>query len=174
MSEDRKVRIRRRSNLRARQIVTFATEKGYSYDEIANVCGVSVGSVKRWLSTGRADADNIQHIENLVGAIYLSPESVSEILIEIYRTRKRRYRLGRKQLKSIAGRTALKASFVKKITQMMLDRGYYFLEGFSDDEDYFIIISTNQLCRFVSTKLSHDEIQDYYQILAEEIIDEDE
>ena len=174
MSEAQQVRFRRRVNRKARQIVTVATEKGYSYDEIAQICGVSVGSVKRWLSTGRADADKIQLIENVIGPIYLSPESVSEILDDIYKTRKQRYRLGRNQLKLLAGRSALKASFVERITQAMLDRGYYFLEAFGDDEDYFIIISITQMNKYVPTKLSREDIQDYYQSMSEEIVEEDD
>ncbi|MCP4700195.1 MAG: hypothetical protein GY862_25585 [Gammaproteobacteria bacterium] len=163
-------------NPKARQIVALATKKGYSYDEIADICNVSVGSVKRWLATGRANADRIQFIEDLIGPIYLSPEFVAEILVEIYRIKKKRYRLGRDQLKSVAGRVALKASFIERITQSMLDSGYYFLEGFDDDEDYFVIISTFQLNKMVPAKfkLSRDEIRDYYQTASEKIVEEEE
>ena len=68
----------RNVNKNARMIVTVATEKGYSYEEIAEICSVSIGSVKRWLTTGRADGNRISAIEDLIGPVHLRPGAVGD------------------------------------------------------------------------------------------------
>jgi len=167
--------IRKRNvNKNARQIVTVATEKGYEYDEIAHICKVAVGTVKRWVSTGRADAAKIKALENEIGPVYLGSETVGDILIEIYKTRKRRYRIKRIQLKKIAGRSTLRHSFVDGIIQHLLNNGYFMLEAVAGEDDIYIIISISQILKHVKDNLKSSDINKYYKELANTIEDDEE
>jgi len=165
---------KRNVNRNARLIVTKATEQGYSYEEIADICNVSIGSVKRWLSTGRADAGKIKNLEHIVGHTYLQPESVGDILIEIYRSRNKRYRLKRYQLKQISGRFTLRTSFVKQITRYLSDNGYFMLESVEGEEDFFIILRIKQALKHVKDYLEPSDIKAYYRNISDEIDDSED
>jgi len=167
-NEELKTR-RRKVNPRAQQIVLIATEKGYSYEDIADICNVSMGSVKRWISTGRADADKIKLLEEKIGALLMTPEMVAETLIDLYKKRKKRFRLGRHQLRQIAGRSALKGAFLDQLNRCLFDKGFYFLDAFEGDSQFFIVISSGRLLKHVKELLSKDEIGQYYTALADEV-----
>ena len=160
---------KRNVNKNARQLVTIATEKGYTYEGISDICDVSIGTVKRWLATGRADANKINSLETEIGLIYLQPESVGDILIEIYKNRKKRFRLKRFQLKRIAGRAALRNAFVDKLTQYLLHRGFFMLECVDGDNDIFIIIRVSHTLNHVKDYLRPSDINKYFKDLANEI-----
>ncbi|MBK1618443.1 hypothetical protein CKO42_08335 [Lamprobacter modestohalophilus] len=164
----------RRVNLNARLLVRLALEKGYSYAQIGELTGVSEGSVKRWHATGRADADRIKELEALIGPVRLSPEALTDQLIRIYRERRRRYRLGRAQLKSLAGRRTLKAAFIEQLSELMLDRGYYLLDGCLEQEEDFIVISLRQLNKLVPYRLGPQDIDGYLPPISEAIEDNEE
>jgi len=163
---------RRNVNVNARQLVTIAMEKGYTHEEIAETCDVSIGSIKRWLATGRADASKIKALEREIGHIYLQPEAVGDILVEIYKNRKKRYRLKRIHLKRIAGRTALRGVFVEQLMQYLLDIGYFMLEAVDGEDDFFIIISVRQALSHVKKYLKISEINAYFKDIADEIPDD--
>ena len=164
----------RNVNVNARQIVSIALEKGYTHDEIAEICDVSVGSIKRWMSIGRADASKIKALIEKIGQIYLQPDAVGDILIEIYKNRNKRYRLKRIHLKRIAGRSALRGVFVEQLIQYMLDNGYFMLETVEGEEDFFIILSVRQALFHVKKFLKAFEINRFYKDIADEIPDDAE
>ena len=164
----------RNVNVNARQLVSIALEKGYTHDEIAEICDVSVGSIKRWMSTGRADASKIKALEGEIGQIYLQPDAVGDILIEIYKNRNKRYRLKRIHLKRIAGRSALRGVFVEQLIQYMLDNGYFMLETVEGEEDFFIILSVRQALFHVKKFLKVSEINRFFKDIADEIPDDAE
>lgn len=164
---------KRNVNTKARQIVTIATDKGYTYQEIAEICDVSIGSIKRWLATGRADASKIKKIEMEIGHVYLSYESVGDVLIDIYKNRNKRFRLKRIELKRVAGRSVLKSGFVENLLMYLLDKGYYMFEAVEGDDDFFVIIRIRQVLKHVKDFLSEDKINEYFNDLADEIDDAD-
>lgn len=163
---------RRKINKKARQIVLRATQKGFSYEDIAEKCGVSIGTVKRWISTGRADDEKISALAKEIGHINLSPEAIADILVEVYRNRNRRYRINKNDLKRVAGRAILKAAFLETLSEYLMERGFYFLEH----DDFFVVISSKQLLKHVSSTLGNEELEEYFIDLADEIeaIEEDE
>jgi len=163
--------LKRRRNIyrNAGQLVQLAVQKGYTYEKIADICDVSLGSVQRWLSTNRADASKIKALEDEIGQTYLSAESVGDAIIELYNIRKMRFRLKRFQLKKISGRTTLRWAFIDQLSQYLLDRGYYMLESVDNDDDIFIIIKHGQLLKHVKHYLENNEIKTYYKELAEEM-----
>lgn len=169
MSQDR---TRRGVNLKARLIVKLANDKGYSNEEIAELCGVSVGSVKRWYATGRADADKIQPLEECVGPVHLTPEAAANILISIYRERRKRFRITRSQLKAIAGRTSLRRAFVEPLAEVMLDRGFYLLDGYLEEEDDFVVISLRQLNKLVPSRLEPKDLDGYLTAGSDDVEDD--
>ena len=50
-------------NLKAKQIVEEAEAKGYSHKDIAEICKVSVGTVSRWKTVGKARSQVIALLE---------------------------------------------------------------------------------------------------------------
>lgn len=163
---------KRNVNTKARQIVTSATDKGYSYEDIAKICDVSTGSIKRWLATGRADARKIKELEKQIGHVYLSYESVGDLLIDIYKNRNKRFRVQRIELKRISGRSVLKSGFVDNLSMFLLDKGYYMLEAVQGEYDFFVIIRIRQVLKHVKDFLSADEIDEYFNDLADEVDDD--
>ena len=173
----RKWKLKRKRNVvtNARQLVQVAREKGMTYQDIAEKCDVSVGSVKRWVSTGRADKNRIRPLEMIVGQTFISPEAVANVLIENYKQPSRkRYRLSPSQLRKISGRTVLGREFLKRLLEHMLGSGYHFIETVESGEDVFVVISNQQLLTHVPRELSDKDLSAYYQSLAEGIEDDDD
>ena len=50
-------------NLKAKKIVEEAEAKGYSHKDIAEICKVSVGTVSRWKTVGKARSQVIALLE---------------------------------------------------------------------------------------------------------------
>lgn len=168
------IREKRNVNVNARQLVAIAQKSGYTLESIAEICGVSAGSVKRWLHTGRADAEKIKPLEQAVGQTYLQPDAVGEILIDIYTTRNKRYRLKRGSLKHIAGRSTLRSAFVDQLIQYLLDKGYFMLEAVDGDEEFFVIIRIGQVLKHVKDFLTREDISAYYHEVADSITEDDD
>lgn len=164
----------RNVNINARQIVSIAMKKGFTHEKIAEICDVSAGSIKRWVATGRADANKIKALEKEIGQVYLKPESVGDILIEIYKSKKKRYRLKRIHLKRIAGRSALRSVFIDQLVHYLLDKGYFMLEAVEGEDDFFVVVSVRQTLFHVKTFLKLSEIDSYFKNIADEIPDEEE
>ena len=170
----RTLKRRRNVYLNAARLVQLAVQKGYSHEQIAKICGVTLGSVQRWVANNRADASKIKALEEEVGQTYLSAESVGDILIELYKLRGRRYRIKRVHLKRIAGRTTLRWAFVDELHQYLLDRRYFILEAVEADDDFFIIIRQGQLLKHVNGYLKAGDLKHYYKGLADKIEVDDE
>lgn len=62
------------ANYRAKEIVEAAEGQGYSHQEIADICGVSLGTVSRWKTVGRARSNVIARLEQkLKGSLPTEP-----------------------------------------------------------------------------------------------------
>lgn len=168
------IREKRNININARQLVAIALKSGYTQESIAELCGASTGSVKRWLHTGRADADKIKPLEQAVGQTYLQPDAVGDILIDIYSTRNKRYRLRRGALKHIAGRSTLRSVFVDQLIQYLLDKGYFMLEAVDGDDEFFVVIRIGQILKHVKDFLKREDINAYYHEIADNITEDND
>ena len=70
---------------KAREALRIAREKyDLSYQEIAELCQVSLGSVKRWMLNGRADEKAIAPLVAKIGQVYLTASQVADHVIGIY------------------------------------------------------------------------------------------
>lgn len=147
-------------NLRARMIVKKALED-MDYEDIAELCSVSVGTVKRWQTTGRADAKKIAILERRVGYVYLGAQEVAETLVEIYKRRNRRFRMNKKVFGRIAGRINLREKFVGEVRDHLYDQSFFFLEMWDggEEETIYIVIRMSQLAKYVKDELEDDEIE---------------
>lgn len=150
---------------------------GYTHDDIAQLCGVNIGSVKRWLTTGRAKADAIQPLLDIVGySPYLSAKQVTEHLVELNRPLKanqhgknvRRYSITRRQLGKIAGREILRAAFLQEIEEELLTYNLLFLEGV----DFFVVVHKNWIFDSCA-KITDEALKDFIQDIAAQIDDDD-
>jgi hypothetical protein len=161
-------------NPRARAVVTKAIEQGLSYQEMAEICGVSEGSVKRWFATGRANSKAIEPLVKQVGAIQLNPQDIGNTCITIYKNRKKRFSLEWEQLRKLAGRV-LTMELIDALAKYLDGRGYLFREVWSegDKNSVFIMISLRQLKRYVKENLQDEDIKDFY-IPEEEDLEEEE
>ena len=158
-------------NSQARNIVQRASDKGMTYEEIAKICGVSLGSVKRWVATGRARASAIQPLVDRLGKTLLSAESVADTLMAIYAKRGRRFRIRASDLVAIAGRCRLRDAFLAELEDALDERSCLLIRGFAGGEDLFFVERWGQYKKHVSYTLGEKEIEEYYQDVAEDIED---
>ncbi len=71
------------ANLRARTIVEAAEAEGYSHKEIAEICNVSLGTVSRWKTVGKARSNVIALLEEqLKGKIKDRRKYIDEASLE--------------------------------------------------------------------------------------------
>ena len=148
-----------------------------SYQDVADLCGVSLGSVKRWMLNGRADEKAIQPLVERIGRVYLKATQVADHLEHLYQAGPRtnakgievhRLRLANYQLERMAGREFLKSTFKVDLYGELRERGFLFEEGTDD----FILVKWKWLHDSCAV-LSDEELPDFYVDLAEEI-DSDE
>jgi hypothetical protein len=146
---------------KAKEALRIATEKyEMSYEDIAGLCNVSLGTVKRWMTNGRADEKAIRPLINKIGSVYLSASQVADHLEQLYGAGSRenrkgakvhRFRITNSQLHKISGRARLKPAFMNELIEEMDRRGRLFLEG----ADGFIIdkiFTANLQTKLMSTK----------------------
>jgi len=163
---------------KAREALRIAKDKyEMSYQDIADLCDVSLGSVKRWMLNGRADEKAIRPLIERIGQVYLTVSQVADHLEQLYDAgprentkgnNVRRLRIANSQLERVAGRQHLKSSFKDDLADELRERGYLFEEG----TDNFVMVSWRWL-HDSSAEISDDELPEFYADLAEEI-DSDE
>lgn len=111
---------------------------GYTHEDIAKICNVSSGSVRRWLMTKRAKASAIQPLLDIVGGSpTLSVDQVAEHLEDLHKTSKlnqnnkkvHRYSISRMQLAKISGMGVLDDDFIKEIKKLLNRHNFFFMEG---------------------------------------------
>ncbi|WP_295442421.1 hypothetical protein [uncultured Thiodictyon sp.] len=121
-------------NAKARQIVEKVREEfGYTFEEMAELCGVATGSVQRWYSSGRAKADKIKALEELLANTNLPEHKIAENLIKIYWHIKWPIKIIYSQLRDISGRERLCPNVIERIRQELYERGFAFVDD-TDEE----------------------------------------
>jgi hypothetical protein len=157
---------------RARAYVAKGIERGMTYSEMADLCGVSEGSVKRWVTTGRANARVIEPLVRHVGAVRLTPKDLGDTLIEIYKRRKKRFSMTWVQLRRLYGQT-IRTRLIEELREYLDNRGYFFGEVWQeiDRQSVFLMISHRQLRRHVKEALVDEDIQTFF---VEDETEEDE
>lgn len=163
---------------KAREALRIAKDKyEMSYQDVADMCDVSLGSVKRWMLNGRADENAIRPLIARIGPVYLTVSQVADHLEQLYDAgprlnakgnNVRRLRVANYQLERIAGRRHLKLGIKKDLVDELRERGYLFEQGTDD----FVMVSWGWL-HASSAAICDDEIPEFYENLAEEI-DSDE
>lgn len=163
---------------KAREALRIAKDKyDMSYQDIAELCNVSLGSVKRWMLNGRADEKAIRPLIDRIGQVYLNVSQVADHLEQLFRAGPRKNTRGKKvyrlcvensQLQRIAGRQHLKLSFRNDLTDEMRERGFLLVEGSGD----FLLVAWKWFHNSCAV-LEDSEIPEFYDNLADEI-DEDE
>jgi len=168
-------------NTKARQIIQkVRDELGYTFEEISEECGVSIGSVQRWYSKGRAKQNKIKFLEDLLSNIRLSETKIADILIEIYRDKKKPIYLSRKQFLNISGRVRLSPKVILKVQEKIDEKGFLLIEELDKDEQTVFIILRRKWCLKKANRVDEVDLEDYYyrkseiEIEIEEEEDEDE
>jgi len=129
-------------NIKARQIIEKVREEfGHTFEEMADLCNVAPGSIQRWYSTGRAKADKIKALENLIANTRLPEHKIAENLIEIYWHLKRPMTITYSQLRNISGREKLSLSVINRIDQELYERGFALIDDMDEEGRviYFVI-----------------------------------
>ena len=158
----------------ARQIIEKVREEfGYTFAEMSDLCGVAVGSVQRWYSTGRARGDKIKHLEDLLTNVRLPETKITENLIEIYWYRKGPCYLTLSQLKKMAGRARLSPKIIENIQTELDYQGFLFVEEMDDDERTIYILLRRKWCRKKSKMLDEKFLKNYYSFKVESELEEE-
>ena len=162
---------------KTREALRIAREKyDLSYQEIADLCGVSLGSVKRWMLTGRAQEKAIQPLINQIGQVYLTASQVADHLFEIFKAGPRengkgksvrRFRVTDAQLAGIAGRQHIRNAFLEDLIDELREYGLLMVRG----TGCFLVVSWQWLSDGC-VEIQDSEIPDFYLNLAEDIDDE--
>ncbi|MBE0448898.1 MAG: hypothetical protein IBX64_12565 [Actinobacteria bacterium] len=162
-------------NTKARQIIEkVRNEYGHTFEEMAEICGVATGSIQRWYSTGRAKADKIAPLEELVENNRLPTEKIAENLIEIYWHIKRPYLLPYSELRAMSGRERLSQSLILEIEEYLYERGFALIID-QDDEGrcVYIIIRKKWITR-KARQADRKTLKEYYCKKVEDEFEEAE
>jgi hypothetical protein len=148
---------------RAKAIVMKALGQGMDYSDIAGICKVSELTVKRWVSTNRADSKKIQPLIKTLGHVMLTAKDIGASLIEIYKRRKKRFRFNRSHMKKLAGQPLSHRLFAD-LQEYLSRKGYLLLEFWEDDDEtsFFILIRTRQLKKYVKGWISDQEVDEFW------------
>lgn len=161
-------------NTKARQIIEkVRNEYGYTFDEMADQCGVATGSIQRWYSTGKAKASKIAHLEKLIENIRLPESEIAQNLIEIYRHIRYPYTLSHNELRDMSGREKLSHTVIYKIDEYLYEKGFTIIID-QDDEGRFIyvIVRKKWLTEKKAKTANKVTLKEYYYKKFEEELEE--
>lgn len=150
----------------ARELIERALQEGDSLDSIADLCGVNVGSVKRWFATGRASKEKIAPLAAKVGPVYPSPSAVAQHLIAIKKhLGNPKLRIKRSYIKKIAGRSRLKGAFETELIEYLDGEGYLFIEDVDPetDDDIYFMFRRSWLRKNIKTSLTRKNIEEFFE-----------
>ncbi|WP_252178708.1 hypothetical protein [Endozoicomonas sp. 4G] len=162
-------------NTEARKIIEKVREEfGYTFEEMAELCGVATGSLQRWYSTGRAKANKIQALENLISNTRLPEQKVAENLIEIYWHVKRPITISYNQLRDISGRNRLSESVIENISEELYEHGFTLIEDKDDDGRVVYSIVRKKWLSKKMTTVNESILKDYHKKRVElELMEEE-
>ena len=129
-------------NTKATQIIEkVRQEHDYTFEEMAEECDVAVGSIQRWYSTGRAKANKIEPLVELIENTRLPEYRIAEKLIEIYWLTRRPICITYKQLRAISGRDRLSDPIILNITVELYEHNFAFIDDLDTEGRpvYFIV-----------------------------------
>jgi len=151
-----------RVNTKAREIIEKARQEfGFTFEQISELCEVSIGSVQRWYSTGRAKANKIIHLEMKLEHVRLEPEQVAKNLIEIYRFRKKRYAITYNQLRKMSGRDRLSPNIIAEIQEEVDSRNFMLIEDVIDGQTLFAVMR-RKWCFKDALRLTDVDLTSFY------------
>ena len=165
--------IKKNVNTKARQIIEkVRNEHNYTFEDMGEICGVATGSIQRWYSTGRARADKIIALEELVENNRLPTDKIADNLIEIYRHIKRPYTIPYTTLRDMSGRERLSKRVITEIEEHLYERGFALIDDYdSEGRNIFIVIRKRWLTK--RTKPADNEaLKEYYCKRVEDEIEE--
>ena len=164
-------------NYNARTLVNAARNNGMKDKEIASLCGVNVGSVARWRSTGSARKSKIVPLENLFvgyGVIRKDIDVIANMLIDIHDI-KGDYAIARFQLVRISGRKYWGNKNLQKLKDELIERNFHLVESYDHKlNNMFLIIRDDSLMKqFKDKGLSNEEISHLIVPIIEETREEE-
>jgi len=157
----------------ARRVVLAAAGKGMAYEEMATLCRVSTGTVKRWMATGRAKRSAILPLVRAIGREYISSATVAEALTSLYRERSCRFCIYGADLAKLAGRKNLRTAFLQEIETALDDAGFCFVRRYVNGQDAFFMIRWRHLELHVGEPLEKRAFEKYFQTVADSIESDD-
>lgn len=160
-------------NTRARQIIEkVRSDYGYTFEQMAEMCGVAVGSIQRWYSTGRAKADKITPLEELVENNRLPSDKIADNLIEVYWHIRRPYTLTYTDLRDMSGRERLSNSIIAEVDEYLYEKGFCMIDDEDEDgRNIYIIIRKKWLTK-KARPADRKALKDYYCKKVEDEFDE--
>ena len=162
-------------NTKATKIIEKVREElGYTFEEMAEECGVATGSIQRWYSTGRAKADKIKPLEELISNTRLPTYQVAKNIIEIYWHIKRPITITYKQLRDISGRDNLHESIINSISQELYEQDYAFIEDRDDEGRVVYLIVRKKWLSRKTTLIDASILKDYYFERVESEVNQEE
>jgi len=163
-------------NTKATQIIEKVREEyGYTFEEMADLCEVATGSIQRWYTNGRAKADKIKPLEQLIENTRLPEYKVAEKIIDIYWHVRKPISITYQQLRSISGRDRLSESVVSRIHDELYERSFAFIDDCDEDgRTIYYVLRKKWLSRKISG-VDEDILGDYYlNKFHEDDLDEDD
>jgi hypothetical protein len=163
------------TNTKARQIIEkVRNEYGYTFEEMADMCGVATGSIQRWYSTGKAKADKIVPLEELVENNRLPADKIAGNVIEIYWHIKRPYTLTYSELRDMSGRERLSPSVVCEIEEYLFERGFALIVDQDDEDRNIYIVIRKKWITKNARPADRKTLKEYYCKKVEDEVGEDE
>ena len=152
-------------NFSARELVDSAKKAGHDTKAIAKLCNVAESSVRRWRQLGKADADAIKPLMDLMGPVN-TPKAVSATLIRMYK-KNNAFRMSWNEFRSIVGRKHIRYAFLSELREYLEESGYLLIEACGtdtvegeplDDCEFLILVSVRKLMRIVPDHLADEAL----------------
>ncbi|MCE7520420.1 DUF1804 family protein [Halomonas titanicae] len=162
-------------NTKARQIIEkVRSDYGYTFEEMAEMCGVATGSIQRWYSTSKAKSDKILPLEELVENNRLPADKIADNLIEIYWHIKRPYTLSNIDLRDMSGRERLSQSVIEDIEEFLFEKGFALISDQDDEGRYVYIIIRKKWITKRTRPADRRTLKEYYCKKVEDEFEEAE
>lgn len=146
---------RNRANLQAGLLIEKALCSGMTLADVSDKIGAGIGTLQRWKTTGKGEANLVRKLERLVGSVEITSDELSIYLAEEYikSGKKKAFAIYDSDLYRVVGPLLDSKGYLEEVREKLRLKGYELLHTRSGGRVIIHVISFARINRITSLNI---------------------